>query len=40
MNTAKTRSLATMYTLYTHESVQRSVNISVSACEILVVVQF
>ena len=30
--------LATMYTLYTHESIQRSVNINVSACEILVVV--
>ena len=32
-------SIATSHTLYTHASIQRSVNINVTACEILVVVQ-
>ena len=31
--------LATMYTLYTQESIQRFVNNNVNTCEILVVLQ-
>ena len=31
--------LATMYILYTHKSIQKFVNINVNTCEILVVLQ-